>query len=311
MEMNYSVIITAKNEPKTVGRLVGQIECQLSKFSKKFEILLVCPDEKTKESAISCDKLQVVKWIKDKGKGKPAALNLAFNKAKGDILILTDGDVELGKAALGELVKEFCCRDKSRLVPTDNIGLATGRPVPVNPRNYLFGFWAHFLTYAAHRQRTFRATLKEYFDASGYLLAVKKDLVSPMPENILVDDAWLSRQIWKQGYKIGYAPGAEVRVKFPTNTSDWITQKKRTISGYIQLATVGVKQVVPVRQMRSFSQETKGLWLALTYPKNIKEYFWILLLIVCRLYVWLAVFIERKILKKPYSGNWKRIESTK
>lgn len=305
--MDYTIIITAKNEPETVAKLVAQIENQMAKLSKKFEILLVCPDEKTRDSGISQDKLQVVEWIKDKGEGKPAALNLAFNKAKGEILILTDGDVRLGDSALEELICGFG-RDRSRPVPTDGeFGLITGRPVPVNTRSNLFGYWSHFLTFAAHQQRSQRTKNGDYLDASGYLLAVKKKLVSPMPKNILVDDAWLSRQVWNQGQKIGYAPKAKVKVKFPTNLADWITQKKRTTSGYVQLDGINAS----LDHMRGFFQEAKGFYLALSYPQNIKELVWMLLLVIARTYVWLAVFWERKILGKPYSGNWKRIESTK
>jgi len=307
--MDYTIIITAKDEPKTVGQLVRQIEDQMEEIGADYEILVVCPDEKTRKSAISQDRLGVVSWLKDEGKGKPSALNLAFEKAKGKVLILTDGDVALGERALEELVKEFYCKD--------NLGFVTGHPVPVNSRDKFFGFWAYFLTSAADQQREQRASNNQYLDASGYLLAVHKKLVSPMPENILVDDAWLSRQIWSQGYKIGYAPKAKVKVKFPTNFSDWITQKKRTLSGYIQLRQLQKFRLFNDHQlsgkvgMRSFRQESEGLCLALTYPKNLKEYFWMVLLIFARAYVWLAVFWERKILKKPYSGNWKRIESTK
>ncbi len=351
--MDYSVIITAKDEPKTVGRLVGQIEAQMPQISQDFEILLVCPDKRTKESAISQDRLQVVTWLKDRGEGKPSALNLAFSKAKGNILILTDGDVALGKGALKKLTSSFCLSSRPKRRPRPQrirasvsggdlsfskrdsstrprhqvgtvarndreLGLVTGRPVPVNKRDNLFGFWAHFLTTAADQQRRRRSQNDQYLDASGYLLAVKKELVSSMPKNILVDDAWLSRKVWKQGYKIGYAPEAKVRVKFPTNLSDWITQKKRTTSGYVQLSSVGNADSAcceaglrSLQSMRGFFQEAKGLRLALTYPKNLKEYFWILLLIVVRVYVWLVVFWQRKVLKKPYAGNWKRIESTK
>ncbi len=325
--MDYSLIITAKNEPKTVAKLIGQIEDQMPRLTKNFEILVVCPDEMTKESAISQDKLQVVSWIKDKAEGKPAALNLAFNEAKGDILILTDGDVSLAEGALENLVGKIVGMDPSvrpkqgqtrGSVPTNKIGLVTGRPIPANPRDDLFGFWAHFLTQAAHYQRDYRDKNNFYLDGSGYLMAVKKELVSPMPKNILVDDAWLSRQVWDQGLRIGYAPEAKVKVKFPTNLSDWVIQKKRTTSGYVQLSSVdnadspcceaGLRSL---QSMRGFFQEAKGLRLSLTYPRNLKEYFWMLLLIFARLYVWLAVYWERRILKKPYSGNWKRIESTK
>ncbi len=336
--MDYSVIVTSRDEPVTVGRLIRQIETQLSQIDRKTEVLLVCPDKKTKESAISQDKLRIVKWLKDKSQGKPAALNIAFKKAKGRVLILTDGDVGLEDGALEELTNSFYLssrpkrrdppfpkRDSSTVARNDReLGLVTGRPVPVNNRDDLFGFWAHFLTEAAHHKRNSRHKAGSYLDGSGYLMAVKKELINQMPENILVDDAWISRQVWNQGYKTGYASKAKVKVKFPTNLSDWVTQKKRTISGYVQLADIVDEAIAgnadspfceaglrSLPGMRSFWQESFGLRFALTYPRNFKEYIWMLLLIFARLYVWLAVFWDRKILKKPYSGNWKRIESTK
>jgi cellulose synthase/poly-beta-1,6-N-acetylglucosamine synthase-like glycosyltransferase len=321
--MDYSLIITAKDEPGTVANLITKVENQMPRISQNFEILVVCPDEKTKESAISHDKLQLVTWIKDKGKGKPAALSLAFDRAKGNILILTDGDVGLAEGALKGLVKKFGVgaplvgvrnhrvdtnlqRAGTSPAPTA-FGLVTGKPVPTNPRDNIFGYWSHFLTHAAHQQRKSRADRGQYLDASGYLLAIRKELVPLMPEDILVDDAYISHQVWNQGKKIGYAPKAEVRVKFATNLADWVTQKKRTTSGFIQLKAMEITQ----DKMRGFFEEFKGLSLALTYSQNPKEYFWTILLLIARLYVWLAVFWERKILKKPYSGNWKRIESTK
>jgi len=306
--MDYSLIITAKDEPRTVANLITKIENQMPKISSNFEVLVVCPDEKTKESAISRDTLQLVTWVKDKGKGKPAALSLAFDRSKGDILILTDGDVSLEEDSLDKLVRGFDFRDNPRVVSTDNdVGLITGRPVPINERDNLFGYWSHFLTHAAHQQRKLRTERGQYLDASGYLLAIKKELVPLMPEDISVDDAYISHQVWNQGKKVGYAPRAEVRVKFATNLADWVTQKKRTTSGFIQLKAMEITQ----EKMRGFFEEFKGLSLALTYPQNLKEYFWTILLLIARLYVWLAVFWERKVLKKPYSGNWKRIESTK
>jgi cellulose synthase/poly-beta-1,6-N-acetylglucosamine synthase-like glycosyltransferase len=302
--MDISIIITAKNESKTVGPLISGLEQDLETNFEKLtvensEIILVCPDQKTKQAGLENDRMDLVTWVKDRGQGKPAALNQAFEQAQGNYLILTDGDVVWQEGAITRLLQKF---DRQT-------GLITGRPCSLNSINDILGFWSHFLTFVADKQRKKRQHDGEYFDASGYLLAVKKDLVKPMPKNVLVDDAYLSHLVWSTGQKIGYAPKAKIGVKFPTNFSDWVKQKKRTISGYVQLKQMGV--IKGENATRTFRQEIKGFSQIFSYPQSIKEYWWIILLLIARLYVWLLVFKNRVLLKKEYSGNWERIESTK
>lgn len=302
--MKISIIITAKKEPDTVGALISAIENDLENgFENRkighCEILLVCPDQQTKQAGLNNDRLDLVNWVQDPGQGKPTALNLAFEEAKGDVLVLTDGDLQWVKGSLKSLVDRF----------NDQTGLVTGHPLPINERDNLFGFWAHFLTDAADWQRRERLDKGLYFDASGYLLAIKKELVEPMPENILVDDAYLSRLVWTKEKKISYASQAKIKVKFPTNFSDWIKQKKRTLSGYVQLSQM---RVVPLKERsRSFREECRGINLFFTYSSRLIEYWWTFLLFFARLWVWLLVVVDRKLLKRKYLGNWARIESTK
>ncbi len=322
--MNLSIIITAKEEPSTVGLLIEALENDLAQVEHQVEVLLVCPDEQTKQAGLENDRMDIVSWLKDKGKGKPAALNQAFAQAQGEYLVLTDGDVIWEKGALKKLISKFRLssrpqwRDPSLFLKRDSsanarndkeIGLVTGQPVSLNSRNNILGFWSHFLTFAADNQRRKRQERGEYFDASGYLLAVKKELVEPMPKNTLVDDAYLSHLVWDKNKKIKYASRAKIKVKFPTNFSDWVKQKKRTLSGYIQLKQLGI--IGKNKSTRSFRQEIKGLKLIFSYPENLREFWWLILLLLGRLYVWLLVFKDRIVLKKDYFGNWERIESTK
>ena len=100
--VSYSVVITAFREEKTIGRAIEALLPQID-FSKG-ELWVVAPDEATLKVAKNYPQ---VKTLKDEGKGKPAALNLAVSKAKGEILVLTDGDVRLGKEALGKILAAF------------------------------------------------------------------------------------------------------------------------------------------------------------------------------------------------------------
>lgn len=294
-----SIIITAWKEPRTVRELVRDIENQIGSLNFEFEILLLCPDEDTANAGKSEDYLHILKWEKDEGRGKPAALNVAFKRAAGDFLVLTDGDVTWSENALPVLL--------SGMVGSRD-GCVTGQPVPKNPRKEMFGFWAHLLTEMAHIQRMERSREDRFLVASGYLMLIRAGIVKELPENVLSDDALISYMVSKRGYRIGYAPNAKVIVKFPTNFSDWIKQKSRSGGGYFQL-TEFIN--VPKDKMRSFTKEIGGIVDVLRYPKNLRELWWTFLLILARMYLWVRIFWERKITKRSFEKTWVRIESTK
>ena len=94
-----SIIITAYKEPKTISKAINSILS--NKINEKYEILIVAPDKETLDIA---KRFENVRILKDKGEGKPSALNLAVSKSKGDILILTDGDVYVSNDSLNFLI---------------------------------------------------------------------------------------------------------------------------------------------------------------------------------------------------------------
>jgi cellulose synthase/poly-beta-1,6-N-acetylglucosamine synthase-like glycosyltransferase len=288
-----SVIITTYRELETLKRAIEAILSQIKDFD--YEILIVGPDEETEKVAENF-KREIgpnIRYLKDEGKGKPAALNLAFKKAKGDFLILTDGDVFIKEGSLKKLIEP--------LLKNPLVGLVSGRPIPINSKDNLFGYWAHFLTEAAHLLRK----SKNNWPASGYLYAVKnffhKEEV--LKEDDLIEDATITDLVRKKNYLVVYAPEAEVCVKFPTNFRDWLKQKVRSVGGYFQKKDF---------KMRSFTLEIKNaLYLFFTYPKSLKEFFWTLLLYLARIYLWCLIFWQIKIKKRKFADLWKRIESTK
>lgn len=323
-----SIIITAYKEPKTLYKQLQTISYQLSLIATRSEILVASPDKKTQGVVLKYHrKNPCVKLLQDRGVGKPAALNLAFKKAQGDILVLTDGDVEIDKKAILEILKPF---------KNSKIGAVSGRPVSKNPRNNMFGYWAYILTKIAHTIRKKRVQKNEQIDCSGYLYAIRSGLIKKIPKNTLADDGLISRIIALKGYEITYAPEAKVYVQYPDNFSDWIKQKKRSTGGYAQIprllkqlksSTVGAtlcgrpgwdkpakgrtRKVSAPTKMRGFFKETGGIFQIFKFAQNPKEFFWTLVLIFARIYLWFLILWEVKIKKTPFTKMWQRVESTK
>ncbi|MFH1561077.1 MAG: glycosyltransferase, partial [Patescibacteria group bacterium] len=213
MNKKTTIVITAWKEEKTIA---GAIERILSQVNlKDTRVILVAPDRPTLDAVEAYQ--GKIDTIQDRQKGKPAALNLVLEQVDSEIIVLTDGDVLLEKNTIDYLLKKL---DDPR------VGAVSGRPVPTNPKDNLFGFWGYVLTQSADYWRR-----QGQGDCSGYLYAFRRKLVGKIPEEHLAEDAYISRQVSVRGYSIAYAPEAVVYFKYPDNFSDWIKQKTRSVGG--------------------------------------------------------------------------------
>jgi len=290
-----SIIITAYKEPNTIGKAIESFTDQ--KIKPDYELIVACPDKETYDVIKKYEaKNKKIKYLKDPGKGKPSALNLIFSKAKGDILILSDGDVYVNENSVNLLLKHF---------KDPKVGAVSGHPIPINSRKEKYGYFAHLLTEMIHQNRK-NSAKKDFISCSGYLYAVRKNLLDKIPENTLSDDAYISHLVKEKNYLIDYEENAKVYVKYPNHFKDWLKQKKRSAGGYNQISQSFKKKVE-----RSFLKESKGIFRVLKFPKNIKEFTWTIQLILIRFYLWILIYIDINFRKKEFKKIWVRIESTK
>jgi cellulose synthase/poly-beta-1,6-N-acetylglucosamine synthase-like glycosyltransferase len=292
-----AILVTAYREPDTIGPALEALSHSAAEIADQpVEIIVVCPDDETASVAQFYPGVRV---LRDPARGKPAALNLGLAQARGDIIAMTDGDVRIGPGALAALIAPF---------DDPHTAAVSGRPVSCSPRSTLLGYWSHLLTEAgAHAERLKRDQTGQFFVCSGYLYAIRAGLVTHIPEDALAEDAVVSHLIGQQGYRIRYAPAAEVAVRYPSTYADWLRQKVRSTGGYAQ----PIIARSPL-QMRSFRHEAlAGTWRALRYPRTLREFLWTLLLFGARLHLWLLVFWNVRVRQRPLTDLWQRVESTK
>lgn len=314
--MELSVIITAYREENTIKKAIEAIcDPVYSGYTQSFQLITVIPDKATNKAAKKAiSKYPNIKWTQliDPFKGKPTALNQAFKKARGKILVLTDGDVYFGKNNLKLLTTPF---------HNPKVMGVTGRPVSVNRRDRFFGYISHLLADAAHHKRlttlkgvkagksqVFIGSKNNFFVLSGYALAMRNFQLQ-LPEDTLVDDAYLSYVLLVKGGKLEYIPDAKVYVGYPTNLNDWYKQKLRAVGGYVQLWKYDV--ITKDTKVRNFWKELSYFWFPIKYATSMKEMIWSLGLYPLRLYMWLVIFYQQKIRHKSLDEIWVRVESTK
>ncbi len=292
----FSVLITAFREAATVGRA---IEAFLPQLAADAEILVICPDPATTAIVDGyAARYPAVRHVADPQRGKPAALNVGLKAARGDIVVLSDGDVVVGEDALGTL-----------LPPLDDpqVGAVSGHPLSASPRETPLGYWSHLLTEGVHQMRLARDRAGQFLACSGYLFAFRRALVERVPEDALAEDAVISHIVAHQGYRIRYAPQARVTVKYPTTYRDWLRQKVRSAGGYAQ----DYVRRSPLRMRSAWLEILNGTRLALRYPRSLREFLWTLLLFAARLHLWLLVFVNVRLLRRPLAALWQRVETTK
>ncbi|MEE8392244.1 MAG: glycosyltransferase [Anaerolineae bacterium] len=291
-----TILITAFREATTLGQA---IEAFLSQLPDDAEILVVSPDPETTAVVDGyAARYPVVQHVADPQRGKPTALNAGLKAAQGDIVVLSDGDVFVADDVLTPLLAPFA---------DPQVGAVSGHPFSVSPRDTMLGYWSYLLTEGIHQIRLTRDRKKKFLVCSGYLFAFRRALIEHVPEDALAEDAVISHLIAHQGYRVGYAPQAHVFVKYPTTYRDWLRQKVRSAGGYAQ----DYIRKAPVRMRSAWLEIWYGTRLALRYPRHPREFLWTLLLFAARLHLWLLVFVNVRLLRRPLADIWQRVETTK
>lgn len=293
-----SIIITSFKEPKTIGKAIESFINQ--DIKGKYELIVSAPDKETQEIVKEyAKKNKKIKLFKDPGKGKSYALNLLLSKTKGEVIILSDGDVHVSENSINEILKEF---------ENPTVGCVTGRPIPLEDRKTKYGYWANFLFESAHKLRKKLKKKNSFLECSGYLWAFRNNVIKSFPLDV-AEDTIIPYFFWEKEFKIGYAENAFVYVKNVDNWKEWVSQKIRTSRAHETLNKYVDTRKIP--RTKTFKNELAGVSSLFSYAKIIKEFRWSIELAFARLYIWLKVFLDVYIRKKYHKDIWERVESTK
>jgi len=294
-----NIIITSYNEPLSTEKAINAFLRQ--DIPKPFKITIADPFEEVQsfiEKKFKNNK--EVEFFLDEGLGKGYVLNSLFRNIyssnKKDIIVLTDGDVFVENNVINEILEAF---------KDENIGVISGHPIPLDKRDNKYGFWAN-LQFDAINQIRKKLSKKGFFEASGYLFAIRNGVIKGFPEDSS-EDSIIPFLFYEKGYKIKYLENAKVYVKNPSNWKDWLNQRKRNIKGHYTLRKNTKNTKVP--QTKTLANEIKrGVIFSLTYPKNLKEYFWTIQFYFARWIAWISAYYEIKFSKKRYEDGWRETE---
>ena len=169
------------------------------------------------EIAGECDG-KVRLYVEAERSGKVAAVNFGLGEVNLPYVVVVSGDVLPEPGALGLLL------DALR---APGVGLAGGRPVPVNSASSAIGHAAHLLWRLHHRLALNQPKL-------GEMIAMRSEAAVSLPRTS-VDEACFQALLEPAGWRSAYVPEAVVANRGPGTVGDFVRQRRQVHAGHLWL----------------------------------------------------------------------------
>lgn len=228
-----SIIIPAYNEAPVLRQ---KIENTLSlQHTLPVQVIVITDGSADESETIAASFPGITTLHQPERRGKAAAINRAVTMAKHDILVFTDANTFLNKTSLEVIMTALLQNDAGAVCGEKRI-----QPLP--QKKYAESvYWK----YESILKKLESAT-GSVVGAAGELFAVKKECFEPIPENIILDDFWLSMRIRQKGFRILYEPNATATEQPPQNLNDDFTRRTRIAAGVWQW----MKEYASFREMK-------------------------------------------------------------
>jgi len=221
-----SVIVPAYNEAANIASTVRSL---LDNDYPWIEVVVV-DDGSTDGTADVVARLDRpgVRLLRQVNAGKPAALNAGIRVARGDLLVLVDGDTIFEPDAVGRLVQPF----------TDHrVGAVSGNTKVAN-RSGLLGRWQH-LEYVVgfnldRRMFDVARCMPTIPGAIGAFRARTLADVGGVPDDTLAEDTDLTMAVQRAGWQVVYRDDAVAWTEAPASLRQLWRQRYRWCYGTMQ-----------------------------------------------------------------------------
>ena len=165
-----------------------------------------------------------VRLIAGPHRGKATALNLAFEKATGELLFFTDVRQPLDPMALRHLAANFA--DPTVGAVTGELRLLKGE---AGEQADMDLYW-RYEVWARQKQ----SRIDSIFNTTGCLYEMRRALARPIPADTLSDDAALSLMAFFSGYRVIVDPEA-IAVDYPAVAGTEFRRRFRNLAGLWQI----------------------------------------------------------------------------
>lgn len=169
-------------------------------------------------------------------RGKMMMLNDLVSMAKHDIIIFNDARQEIPQGAYRSLVANFAdpsvgCVSGELMFRKKEGGTAQG-----------INFYWEYEKF----MRNCEAKIHSMLGATGAMYAIRRELFSPVPHNVVLDDMYVPFKIIEKGYRAIFDPDAKAFDDPAQNPQEEYRRKTRTLFGNFQIFQIFTHMFNPV-----------------------------------------------------------------
>ncbi|MFB4299797.1 bifunctional polysaccharide deacetylase/glycosyltransferase family 2 protein [Actinomadura sp. NTSP31] len=224
---DVSVIVPAYNEEAGIAATVRSLVD--TDYPGGFEVIVVDDGSSDRTSAIvESLALPGVRLLSKPNGGKPSALNAGAAMARGEILVLVDGDTVFQRDTLRHLVAPFA---------DPRVGAVSGNTKVAN-RGGLLGRWQHIeYVIGFNLDRRMFDVLRCMPTVPGAIGAFRRSVlarVGGVPADTLAEDTDLTMAICRSGHRVVYEEKALAWTEAPSSLRQLWRQRYRWCYGTMQ-----------------------------------------------------------------------------
>src|SRR5882762_2009059 len=173
--------------------------------------------------------------------GKATALNHGVAGAKGEIIFFTDARQIIASDALKNLVANF---------GDPSVGCVSGELIIEEHRSSAFAGGVGLYWRLEKKIRDWEGLAGSMVGATGAFYAVRKHLLLPLPQEMILDDVYIPFEVVRQGQRVVFEPKALAWDDLKPDPKQEFRRKVRTLIGnyqLLQLAPWVLKRSNPLR----------------------------------------------------------------
>ena len=209
----------------------------------------------------------------DEPGGKAAALNAGVRAARGEVLVFADSGQRFGPDAVALLAQAV--RRPNVGAASGRLELARGAKAPALPLRL---YWS-----LERWLRSREADVHSAVGVTGAIYAMRRELWTPLPDGLILDDLYVPMQLVLRGHRIAYVEAARAYETRATTDGNEYRRKVRTLTGVLQLCAWLPRTLTPLHNP-VWAQFVTHKLLRLLTP------YWLL---ICA--VWAATMAARQI----------------
>jgi cellulose synthase/poly-beta-1,6-N-acetylglucosamine synthase-like glycosyltransferase len=221
-----SIVVVVRNEEQVLKRKLENL-LALDYPAELMQLVVVSDGSADRTEAILheyASNPRVSVMLNQLPRGKALGLNDAFQLAQGDVVVFTDARQTIEPGGLRLLLENFadpqvgCVSGQLML---GSVGECGGQGIG--------SYWR-----IEKRIRELEAVSGSVVGATGAFYAIRRNLLVPLPHEIVLDDVYLPMQVVRQGLRVVFDARARVW-DVDLGTQREFARKVRTLSGNYQL----------------------------------------------------------------------------